>query len=1356
MPKKLFLVFIAVIGLLASATLMFVQSRSFARMVKKAAVRYLPADLGIDGDFQEFAIQAFPPGISIVKPKLALREKNLVDLPAGARIEADQIDLRFRPFQVFSGTVWVSEVRILRGQVEMPLEKSKASPKKKNSSPWSWDDLFKIKVEAISTEETEIRLSQRGSPFLSFRTDLLRLSKPTSKEEYLVQGELSRPEGEWLRKMGVPVQVERLKVQANIQESGVQLDSLDLDLVGAKFHAQGKIKGDLLNQKDLLLDLQVRTEADLSSLVQASSFKSLELSGKSRFDGKLKTRLDRFVQDLQMSGALELDQVSYQGWKADHVSAQAEWNAQSSGGELSVTKAVIESAHRSRKGGFQSASGGKLEVQAFKYQVASTSAVSIPLHFHQAHVHWLAGTDHLKAVYPLDFRVDGSANVQIFPGADAKVQSRVNLSLKNFEFDNQRLGKEKPLRRILHAPELQIEGEVSADASGLRPNLEIRLPHSKIRATGKIDSKKGYDLSGTGIVDLADLGEIAENPVRGQGKADIRVRGPAKQLLADFDLDLKDAFYLKFNFGDLKGRITWDDAPDRLLFSNCQANRGLTRYFVNGQIELGANESIGLDLKLPQGSMQDFFEVVDPVISDLWWFPRAISGKMSATAQFRGGLKLNDMKIRGEIQGTDWEYFGERFQSARLVGGFDRGKYSITEISAKKRIGTLRGELSFDSISSKVDWSVKTQDFRLDDFDRVALLDIPLRGRFDLQSRGSGKGAEVESDTQIRLEDLTLRGAAMPPSRLSMQSSGGVLKLAGTAQGDQGRLNAHYELNPGKPSSVQLELNRLDFSPFLHLLNPKLAQDPELTGRVSGAVALKFKSGEIEYSSGSIKLSQYRLAKTLYRLDLNSPVELSLKEGSFDPVTLSFRDREGEFRLRLRGRHAALEGDLLGSADVGIAEFFTSVVQRSGGQADLRLSISGSVKAPVFSGRVALDSVALRIPSIDSALENLTGSVVVKQGLLQLQNIQGDLSTGRVSANGEILLHADRAPEINVLAKLNGNRIKVFPFQFVKVRGDLNVAGKSIPYLVSGNLMIDQALSREKIMRQKQGDTLKAVQYLPPRRPELERSESLFQLGIQTQADRGIIVQNDLFDAELRGKLQILNTIEAPRLFGTIEMVQGKLLFKDRAFQVQSAKVDFDNPAVLNPVFNLSAWTDVNGTKVQLYAAGRVDRWKIDLTSNPVLPESEILSLLALGYTSSDGRRIRAGNRSVMEQGEAASLLLHSLDFNRDVENRTGLQIELDESLNTQSANSVFRRQSLNDTGASPKIVIKRRLGKRVDVSYGSTVGVGSNTQRQVNAEVKVTPAFSVIGVWDNYEGVDIKDSRTSYGVDFKLQKRFK
>jgi translocation and assembly module TamB len=362
-----------------------------------------------------------------------------------------------------------------------------------------------------------------------------------------------------------------------------------------------------------------------------------------------------------------------------------------------------------------------------------------------------------------------------------------------------------------------------------------------------------------------------------------------------------------------------------------------------------------------------------------------------------------------------------------------------------------------------------------------------------------------------------------------------------------------------------------------------------------------------------------------------------------------------------------------------------------------------------------------------------------------------------VSGTGTIDLFIDRYPRLDLKATLTDNKLLIFPFQYLKVRGKLHAYGEEMPYRVDGDLFVESALSREPVLNQVRERGRRTVRFMPSAASSDEGSSPLFSLNIRGHADRGVFVKNDLFDAELKGDLTVINTIAAPRLMGWAEVIGGKMLFKDQGFQIQSARMDFDNPTAINPKFNLTATTEVASTRVRLYVAGLVSDYKVDLTSDPALSKEQIISLLALGFTTDDLTKMKPADRGAIQQSEAASLLLYSLDFNREVQEKTGLRIQVEESVDSQQGNSIFRPQTsqTNDV-ASPKIVIKRSIGKRVDLSVGSTVGVGTNTEREVNAEFKVTPGMSVIGVWDEYEGVTAQDQFTSYGVDLKLQKRFK
>jgi hypothetical protein len=127
-----------------------------------------------------------------------------------------------------------------------------------------------------------------------------------------------------------------------------------------------------------------------------------------------------------------------------------------------------------------------------------------------------------------------------------------------------------------------------------------------------------------------------------------------------------------------------------------------------------------------------------------------------------------------------------------------------------------------------------------------------------------------------------------------------------------------------------------------------------------------------------------------------------------------------------------------------------------------------------------------------------------------------------------------------------------------------------------------------------------------------------------------------------------------------------------------------------------------------------------------------------------------------VNQGEAASLVLHSLDFGKDVQSKTGFQFDVEEAIDQQSATSIFRPQNRSDNVAAPKLVLKRQVGRKVGIAFGSTVGVGNQVQREVNAEYKLNNSVSLMGVWNNIEETNTRETRTSFGLDLKLNKRFK
>ena len=1375
--KHTVLAFFGGVALLTTAAVMFIQSAYFADILKRVLFHRIPINWGVKGDFSDIAIQIFPPALSIQNPKVNLEPNNIVDLPAGSTIAAKRIDLIFRPFQIFFGNIQVNRVVIGDGDVQLAFPKgynfaTPAPPKKQQPKAKGgfiqWDDLFKIRAESVALENTHLRVSFENPKVQAELTaTILEIGQWNSRagKGYQMELELKNIQGSFPKAWGLPSKIDGLSSHAYVNSSGLNLESFKFVVQENTLEFTGRIDGDLLNPKNLKANGNFAAKGDLFEILKIlhqEKGKSFLPSGNIQASGKFRSDLDRPWETLEIEGKLDAKSVSYQEWFFDSLKLEGGWD----NSKAIVQGAEIESAPRDRVPPFTPGWGGKVKIGAFSFNPANLDKdeqLKIPLEFERAHIHWLAAPAQ-KDIFNLIFRISGTADLAVTPkGKDGNwtIDAVTKLDLENFQLDNQRFSKSRALRHLLKIPSVKLNGSLAVNANGLQPKeLKLGVGTTDLAVTGQFGFKTGFGLKASGNIDLKDFNTLSEVPIRGQGPFVFSIHGPGSNLLLDFDCDLKDTSYLRLGLGSLKGMLTYDDGADRLIFRDVNVTRDQTQFSVGGNIQLGNQDSIDLTATIRKGYIQEFASVFKELYKHISWFPHKLNGPFTGSVKVSGGLTLSQLEVFGDFKGTNWEYLGEKFKTMAIKGGYDKGTYYLQSLNTVKNSGRILGQVSYVENTENLTWDLRTEGLSLTDVDMIAKMEVPVRGRLNLQSNGSGRVGQITSVTQGSISDVSVRGQSLPSSNGSLKSAGGIATFKGNLLGNQGSFEGQYDFHPKGNSFVKGEYKHLDFSPILLVLNPKLVQDTSLAGFISGSVDLKFQSNEVEKATGRIDLNEYLLSKTGTKFNLVDPVSVKIDRGTFHIPSAQLRGHRGDTQLSLRGNSGNLSGALKGRLDLSFTEFVLPQIAQAGGAANLDFVIGGSIKEPSLSGRANLEDVTLRIPSIDSTFENMSGTVQLKQNVLQFQNIEASLGNGRIHAAGKVSLFVDRYPDILLTGSIGGSRLKIYPFQVVRVQGGLRIVGDEPPYQIEGAVTIDSGLIREKVMGGSQSRSLRTTRYTPP--PPTTKSEGdtpLFKLNVKVLANQGISIKNDLFNSEMKGQITVVNTIDTPRLLGNASTIQGKMTFKDREFLIQSFNLEFDNPTVINPLFNLSANTSINNTKIQLFASGRIDKYKIELTSNPAMQESEILNLLALGLTADEMNKIKSSDRSALQQSEAASILLNSMDFNRDIHDKTGFQVQLDESVDSQAGASVSRpRTESETTTSSPKIVLKRQVIKdRLDVSVGSTVGVGTNTEKEVSAELKLPLGFSIQGVYDIIEGNGVDtNNRTSYGADLKLQKRFK
>src|SRR5205807_327864 len=132
--------------------------------------------------------------------------------------------------------------------------------------------------------------------------------------------------------------------------------------------------------------------------------------------------------------------------------------------------------------------------------------------------------------------------------------------------------------------------------------------------------------------------------------------------------------------------------------------------------------------------------------------------------------------------------------------------------------------------------------------------------------------------------------------------------------------------------------------------------------------------------------------------------------------------------------------------------------------------------------------------------------------------------------------------------------------------------------------------------------------------------------------------------AELQAdaNLRVRGTWEHAILLGHIHILSGDLYFAGNRYRVARGDLNFSNPFRLDPVLNVEATTTIQQYEITLNFNGPASKLTLAYRSDPPLPANDIITLLALGQTSSEATA-RSGGTSQSGTAAASAIVSESI-----------------------------------------------------------------------------------------------------------------
>ncbi|BDC49558.1 hypothetical protein F183_A18740 [Bryobacterales bacterium F-183] len=509
------------------------------------------------------------------------------------------------------------------------------------------------------------------------------------------------------------------------------------------------------------------------------------------------------------------------------------------------------------------------------------------------------------------------------------------------------------------------------------------------------------------------------------------------------------------------------------------------------------------------------------------------------------------------------------------------------------------------------------------------------------------------SDINIR---LGLRDRAIETESATARFLGGLITLGG-------RVPFGMLLDRSKPSTQPFTLG----GSFEGLQLGQLAESLErpMTGEASFRVDVSGAGLDPALWNGSLQTSALRVRIADTDFEQKTPLNVTLANSlaTIRPFTVS----GPETTLNLSGTLSLKQPNPLnlqldGNINAAITQLFTNEV-RAEGDTKLNVAITGTLAQPQLQGRLELAGVQAEIPSATAVVENLRGAITFDGQRISAPKIEGELNGGTLTATGLVNLKGREISSVEANVTARGTSWNVPEGLQTAADADIKITGSpATAYNVTGAVKILDGVYAESLVIErglfKSFDGASAIEEMA----SANGRQTPILLDIRVNTVDPILVENELLNGELTMDVRVTGSTRRIGLVGRLDVNEGASFYiGGRNYLIDRGAVTFANQNKIEPILDVLGRTRAGGYDINLQARGTVggktanDKLDTNFTSDPPLPQADIISLLVSGRRLADLR----GSQTQVAQDQALSYLSGNLasSFSRQANRALGFNL---------------------------------------------------------------------------------------------------
>jgi translocation and assembly module TamB len=839
--------------------------------------------------------------------------------------------------------------------------------------------------------------------------------------------------------------------------------------------------------------------------------------------------------------------------------------------------------------------------------------------------------------------------------------------------------------------------------------------------------------SRTGVIDIGGYGTFDGVMVNSFRRPRIEGRFTGEQMRA-FDVvwgSVTGDAIIENSYADVANVVV--GAPGSTMQVAGRFSLGFPRR--DGGEEINARIQV---IRRPLADLRHAFELDDYDVDGLF------SGDFQVTGRYTAPEGTGQMAI------VDGVAYGESFDSA-IAGVRLEGEGIRLDNLQVVKAGARATGAAYVGLNGTYSFNLDGRGIPVERIDLMSSEAIPaLSGRLDFSAGGSGVFERPRYDVRATINDFFVGDEGVGQVVGEMSIIGELLTLKFEAASPRLAVSGSGRIAMTDAMETELTLSVADTSldPYIRTFNPGLS--PYTTAIASGNIHVVGHLANIDELIVETTVDRLDLRLFEYRLRNSAPIRLALDRHTMriDEMRLIGEDTQLDIQgvINLHDERIAVRAT--GDAGLGILQGFVPNI-RSSGRASLEALVEGPMRDPIVTGTMTVDDGRLRHFDLPHALENISGPVRFDTRSVRLDEVTARLGGGLVQFGGRIDIERYQPTRIDVTMSGENMRLRFPEGMRSLVDADLTVQGLVESPVVAGTVTVRNAVYTRPFEEQGGLFELSAAAGGAGGGATLAAPTPI-RYDINILAPSTLEIRNSTALIFASADLQLRGTVDRPLLFGRVDVERGEFNFEGRRYQITRGTIDFNNPARIQPFFDIETETRVRVPgqtyRVIARAAGTLDRLTPSFEADPPLPEVEVLSLLFGDVAPGQDVEFRQYSTNITPQQQllrerATRALTGALssEVGRVVEQTFGVDtFQLTPSLVDPNAQS-----SRLDPAA--RLTIGKRLSERIYLTYSRSLS--SSTRDQIILlEYDQTDRFSWI--------LSRNEDRT-YALDVRVRHAF-